>query len=72
MDTASETTGEFTRRVFQALVLWFLGSTFVGWALGGSWGHGGVILVLAAWLLGAVGFLVHLIVLLRARRKRAA
>jgi hypothetical protein len=72
MDTPRETAGEFARRVLQVLVLWFLGSTFVGWAFGGSWGHGGVILVLAAWLLGAVGFLVHLIVLLRTRRKRAA
>jgi hypothetical protein len=72
MDTPRETTGEFARRVFQALVLWFLGSTFAGWAFGGSWGHGGIILVLAAWLLGAVGFLVHLMVLLRTRRKRAA
>jgi hypothetical protein len=66
---SGEGLGEFARRVFQTLMLWFLGSTLVGMVLGGSWGHGGAILMLAAWLLGAVGFLVHLIVLLRARKR---
>jgi len=72
METSRETTGEFSRRVFQVLVLWFLGATFVGWVAGASWGHAGVILVIAAWGLGLIGFLVHLAVLLRQRRQRAA
>ena len=72
MDTDSETTGEFARRVFQALVLWFVGSSFVGWVFGSAYGHGGIILLFAAWLLGTVGFLAHLMVLLHLRRKRAA
>jgi membrane protein DedA with SNARE-associated domain len=67
----SMTTGEFARGVLQGLVLWFVGSTLIGFALAGSWGHGGGVLLLAAWLLGAVGFLAHLVILLRSRGKPA-
>jgi hypothetical protein len=72
MDTSRETTGEFWRRVYTVIVMWFFGSTLAGWFIGASWGHGGVVLVIAAWLLGACGLLVHLLVLFRRRRQRAA
>jgi hypothetical protein len=58
MDASRETTAEFWRRVYTVIVMWMFGSTLAGWFV--------------AWILGALGLLVHLLVLFRRRRQRAA
>ena len=61
------------KKLTVVLVLWLVGATFVGFIAAGwsSWGHYSFALVIWAWLIALVCFLVHAGVLFyRWQRKR--
>lgn len=45
--------------------LWSICATGIGWLLASWKGHGGIVLLFSAWLLGLLGLVTHLFVLVR-------
>jgi hypothetical protein len=72
LSVTTSTTRQFWLRTAQALTLWVVGSTLVGGVFAANSPPGSLTLLLAAWWLGALGFLVHVLVLLRKRSPNAA
>ena len=61
---------EFMPQWFRLLVLWFLGSSAIGWIVGSYIGHGGVVFLFGAWLLGAIGWYLQVLILVYKRSRQ--